>query len=95
MTRGPNFWTCLLFSFASFHAPGGVDLGNISPGLVLPQEHNSLLGLGATTRGTSGTPVAAMAEQIAYFFWMVLTFLCHFLQVLVGGEHDPTTEPKA
>ena len=53
-SRGPNFWTCLLFSFASFHAPGGVDLGNISPGLVLPQEHDSLLGLGATKRGTSG-----------------------------------------
>jgi hypothetical protein len=34
----------------------------------------------------SGTPVAAMAEQIAYLFWLVLTFLCHLLQVLVGGE---------
>jgi hypothetical protein len=39
--------------------------------------------------------VPAMAEQIAYFFWLVLTFLCHLLQVLVGGEHAPTTEPKA
>merc|ERR1719350_2542053 len=29
-------------SLASPHAPGGVDLGHISPGLVLPQEHDSL-----------------------------------------------------
>merc|ERR1719317_1412773 len=33
-------------SLASPHAPSGVHLGHISPGLVLPQEHYSLLGLG-------------------------------------------------
>merc|ERR1719328_894366 len=33
-------------SLASPHAPGGIHLGHISPGLVLPQEHHGLLGLG-------------------------------------------------
>merc|ERR1719209_2351492 len=33
-------------SLASPHAPGGVHLSHISPGLVLPQEHHGLLGLG-------------------------------------------------
>merc|ERR1719209_33998 len=34
------------FTLASPHAPGGVHLGHIGPGLVLPQEHHGLLGLG-------------------------------------------------
>merc|ERR1719186_1729918 len=33
-------------SLASPHTPGGVHLGHIGPGLVLPQEHHGLLGLG-------------------------------------------------
>merc|ERR1719186_1814538 len=33
-------------SLASPHSPGGVHLGNIGPGLVAPQEHHGLLGLG-------------------------------------------------
>ena len=34
----------------------------------------------------AGTPVAAMAEHMAYLFWATLTFLCHLLQVLVGAN---------
>merc|ERR1719209_308908 len=33
-------------SLTSPHTPGGVHLGHIGPGLVLPQEHHGLLGLG-------------------------------------------------
>merc|ERR1719427_2498095 len=65
----------------------------------------------ATTSGTSaipsitwplamtraGTPVAAMAEHMAYLFWATLIFLCHLLQVLVGANMRPPRHmlPKA
>lgn len=46
---------------------------------------------------TAGIPVAAMAEQMAYLFWLTLIFLCQRLQVLVGANIRPPLHmfPKA
>merc|ERR1719220_3404536 len=67
--------------------------------------------LSDTTKGTSlmpemtwplamtraGTPVAAMAEHMAYLFWAMLIFLCHLLHCLVGANMRPPLHmlPKA
>merc|ERR1719186_794728 len=120
ITKGPNFWTCLLF--LSFPLPALIRLveytlatsaqallrlRNTTASLVLENDWT----LSATTSGTSempwiwwplamtkaGTPVAAIAEQMAYLFWAVLTFLCHLLHVLVGANMRPPLHmlPKA
>merc|ERR1719317_42685 len=95
-------------SLASPHTPSGVHLSHIGPGLVLPQEHNGLLGLGEgldlvsndkwdlrdalnlVTLGhhRAGTPVAAIAEQMAYLFWAVFTFLCHLLLICNNNSNN-------
>merc|ERR1712088_347114 len=45
----------------------------------------------------AGTPVAAMAEHMAYLFWATPTFLCHLLHCLVGANMRPPLHmfPKA
>lgn len=46
---------------------------------------------------SAGTPVAAMAEVMAYLRWLTLIFLCQRLQVLVGANMRPPRHifPKA
>merc|ERR1719149_565332 len=45
----------------------------------------------------AGTAEAARAEATAYLFWVVLIFLCHLRQVLVGAKMRPPRHmlPKA
>lgn len=42
-------------------------------------------------------PVAAMAEQMAYLFWLTFILLCHLLHVFVGANIRPPRHmlPKA
>lgn len=45
----------------------------------------------------AGTPVAAMADVMAYLRWLTFIFLCQRLQVLVGANIRPPRHmlPKA
>lgn len=45
----------------------------------------------------AGMPVAAMAEQMAYLFWLTFILLCHLLHVFVGANMRPPRHmlPKA